>query len=126
MALKLSFAVLGIATAVMLTTAVSASAEAYKTADGTVVVTGLKPTQRYQIRTLSAQNKSGTRQDKTANHCGEVIVEKAATYKTLVVGSESFEPGSLAVKTHVKCKPPAAEAKMKPKGVVTATPPEPK
>lgn len=126
MSLKLSIAALGLTTAVTLATAASASAEAYKTAEGTVVVTGLKPTQRYQIRILNAQNKSGTRQDKTANHCGEVVVEKAANYKTLVVGSESFEPESLAVKTHVKCKPPAAEAKMKPKGVVTAKTPEPK
>lgn len=126
MSIKLLLSGIGMAAALILAQTASSFAEAYKTADGMVVVTGLKPTQRYQVRTLNAQNKSSTRQDKSANSCGEVVVEKAANYKMLVVGTETIDPAALAVKDHTKCKPPAATAKMQPKGVVTAKPPEAK
>lgn len=126
MSSQLSIRAIGVAALLTLAYATDGSAEAYKTSDGTVVVTGLTPAQRYQIRTLNAQDKSGTRQDKSANRCGEVVVEKAANYKTLVVGTETIEPASLAVKTHTKCKPNAPSAKMNPKGVVTAETPKPK
>ncbi len=106
--------------------AASAAADAYKTSDGTVVVTGLQPTQRYQIRTLNAQNKSGTRQDKSANRCGEVVVEKAANYITLAVGTETIDPASLPIKEHVKCKLLPPSGTMAPSGVVPATSPAPR
>lgn len=100
-------------------------ADAYKTNDGTVVVLGLAPTQRYQIRMLTAQNKSSSRQDKTANRCGEVVVEKAADYITLVVGAHSIDPAALSVKEHIKCRPLPSTNRMTPTGVVHATPPSP-
>ncbi|MBM4255311.1 MAG: hypothetical protein FJ147_05375 [Deltaproteobacteria bacterium] len=102
------------------------AADAYKTSDGTVVVTGLQPTERYQIRILTAQNKSSSRQDKSANRCGEVVVEKAADYITLVVGTETIDPASLPLKEHVKCKPLRSAQKWVPSGVVLATPPNPR
>jgi hypothetical protein len=99
--------------------------ETYKTADGTVVVTGLQPTQRYQIRMVDAQGKPGTRQDKSANSCGEVVVEKAATYQAMNVGTHSVDPASLPVKERVKCQRPAAHPGMQPKGVEIAKAPTP-
>ncbi len=126
MSMKCTLFHIGIAGLLTLTAVTLASAEAYKTSDGTVVVTGLEPTQRYQIRTLNAQNKSGTRQDKSANRCGEVVVEKAANYITLVVGTETIDPASLPVKEHVRCKPLPPSGTMSPSGVVPATPPKPR
>lgn len=123
MSCKFVIAATGIIAGLTLTMAANAATEAYKTSEGTVVVTGLTPSQRYQVRFLDVQNKSGTRQDKSANSCGEVVVEKAANYKTLVVGADSFDPQALAVKIHERCKPKPASATMQPKGVVPAKTP---
>jgi hypothetical protein len=100
-----------------------AAPEAFKTERGHVIVTGLTPTQRYQIRTLSAQDKPGTRQDKAANRCGEVVVEKAANYKRLVVGQVTIEPETLPTKTYERCQPKSSGATMQPTGVERATSP---
>ena len=104
-----------------------ALADAYKTSNGTVVVTGLQPTQRYQIRILTTQNKSTSLQDKSANRCGEVVVDKAANYiTTLVVGTETLDLASLPLKEHVKCPRLPSASKWTPSGVVLATPPAPR
>lgn len=119
--------VIGIVAACSLAVVGSAAAGAYKTADGAVVVTGLQPRQHYQIRMLDAQNKPGSRQGKLATACGDIVVDKAANYKVLVVGAESVEPSALPVKAYDKCPSPVpAEAKRQPKGVVTAKTPEPR
>ncbi|CAN1208816.1 hypothetical protein TUMEXPCC7403_01245 [Tumidithrix helvetica PCC 7403] len=121
--IRSAIATIAIATGLVLTNSAIAAAEAYKTSQGHVIVTGLTPTQRYQIRTVNAQNKPGTRQDKSANSCGEVVVEKAANYKTLVVGSISIDPATLPTQTYVKCKPRTVTPTMRPRGVVPATTP---
>jgi len=102
-----------------------AAIETYKTADGTVVVTGLQATRRYQIRMIDARGKPGTRQDKSANSCGEVVVEKASTYQAMNVGTHSIDPASLPLKERIKCQRPAAPAAMQPKGVEIAQSPTP-
>lgn len=123
---KFSISAIALSAALILTNSTTAFAQAYKTSKGAVVVTGLTPTQRYQIRTLSVENKPGSRQDKSANRCGEVVVEKADKYQTLVVGTETIDPATLPIQTYVRCAPKAPPAAMKPSGVVLATPPEPK
>lgn len=103
-----------------------ASAEAFQTNDGKVIVTGLKPTQRYQIRTLSMEDRPGTRQDKAANRCGEVVIEAATRYKKLTVGTETVEPASLPVQEYTRCRPQSpTSSRMQPTGVVRATTPQP-
>jgi hypothetical protein len=104
----------------------SAAPEAFKTERGHVIVTGLVPTQRYQIRTLSAKDVPGTRQDKAANRCGEVVIEKAANYKRLVVGQVDLEPATLPIKPYEKCKPQKSGATMQPTGVERAITPTPR
>ena len=100
-----------------------AAPAAFKTERGHVIVTGLTPTQRYQIRTLSAQDKPGTRQDKGANRCGEVVIEKAANYKRLVVGQVEIEPNTLPTNTYEKCQPRSSGTTMQPTGVERANTP---
>lgn len=100
-----------------------AAPAAFKTDRGHVIVTGLTPTQRYQIRTLSAQDKPSTRQDKAANRCGEVVIEKAANYKRLVVGKVAIEPATLPTKAYKRCQPRSSGTTMQPTGVERANTP---
>ncbi|AFY91688.1 hypothetical protein [Chamaesiphon minutus] len=123
MSTKFSIATMSIAAMLVLTnSAIATAAEAYKTSKGEVVVTGLTPTKRYQIRYINAQDKSGSRQDKSVNSCGEIVVDKADRYKVLIVGSENIDPASLETKPHERCKPKPNTTlrKMEPKGVEPA------
>lgn len=120
-----SISAISLATMLTLTHVVMA-AEAYKTAKGDVVVTGLTPTQRHQIRFVNDKGKSGTRQDKSVNSCGEIVVERAASYQTLVVGSETIDPATLETKTHVRCKPVRNIRTAEPSGVIRARTPQAK
>jgi hypothetical protein len=119
------FAISAISFATMLTLTHGAiAAEAYKTDRGDVVVTGLTPTQRYQIRFVSDKGKSGSRQDKSVNSCGEIVVQHAASYQALVVGSETIAPATLETKTHVRCKPVRKGKVVEPTGVIRARTPQ--
>jgi hypothetical protein len=95
-----------VAITAFLSTATSAisAAKAYKTEHGLVIVTGLTPTKRYQIRTLTVDGKAGSRLDKSADRCGEVIVERATNYKTLAVGSVTVDPAKIPTRTYKRCK----------------------
>ena len=124
--IQFSLSALAIAAVLLLSHSEIAAAEAFKTSKGEVVVTGLVPAQRYQIRTLSMDNKPGTRQDKSANRCGEVVVQSAARYQTLVVGTVTVDPATLPVQTYERCKPLTFSGSMKPTGVVEATMPKPR
>jgi predicted peptidase len=80
------------------------TAEVYKTSKGQVIVTGLTAKQNYPVKVVNAKSKSKNLKDKTANTCGEVTVDNAATYKSLVVGTETIDPATLTVKEHPRCK----------------------
>jgi hypothetical protein len=102
MSIKFPVSVLAIAT--MLTVAHSsiAAAEVYKTSTNQVVVTGLTPKQKYEVKTVTAKDKPGTRKV-TTNTCGEAIVSSATKYKSLVVGTETIDPTTLPTKVHARC-----------------------
>ena len=102
MSIKFPVSVLAIAT--MLTVAHSsiAAAEVYKTSTNQVVVTGLTPKQKYEVKTVSAKDKVGTRKV-TTNTCGEAVVTSATKYKSLVVGTETIDPTTLPTKAHPRC-----------------------
>lgn len=123
MSTKFSIATISIATILVLThSAIANAVEAYKTSKGEVVLTGLTPTKRYQVKYINAQDESGTRQSAYVNSCGEIIVQKADRYKTLIVGSENIDPSSLETKPLVRCKskPSKLLKKMEPQGVEPA------
>jgi hypothetical protein len=102
MSIKFPVSVLAIAT--MLTVAHSsiAAAEVYKTSTDRVVVTGLTPKQKYEVKTVSAKDKAGTRKV-TTNTCGEAVVSSATKYKSLTVGTETIDPTTLPTKVHARC-----------------------
>ncbi len=115
MSIKLPVSVLAIATLLTVTYGSIAAAEVYKTSTNQVVVTGLTAKQKYEIKTVSAKDKAGTRKA-TANTCGEAVISNATKYKSLVVGTETIDPTTLPTKVRARCT-----AKKTPK-VTTPTP----
>lgn len=104
MSIKFSISTVAIATFLTLTHGSIATAEVYKTSKDQVVVTGLTAKQKYPIKAVNAKNKPVTRKDVVANTCGEALIDGAAKYKSLVVGTETIDPATLTTKTHASCK----------------------
>ena len=124
MSIKFSISTIAIAAVLTLTHAAIATAEAYKTSKGQVVVTGLTAKQKYPIKGTNAKNKPVTRKDIAANTCGEALVDGAAKYKSLVVGTETIYPGTLSIREHARCKSKkTATAPKKKSATVTTTMP---
>ncbi len=103
MNIRFSIPTVAIAAFLVLSHSAIASAEVYKTSKGQVVVTGLTAKKSYPIQTVNAKDKPKTLKNKEANTCGEVTVDNAATYKSLVVGTEKIDPSTLSVKEHPRC-----------------------
>ena len=124
MSIKFSISTVAIAAVLTLTHAAIATAEAYKTSKDQVVVTGLTAKQKYPIKGTNAKNKPVTRKDIAANTCGEALVDGAAKYKSLVVGTETIDPGTLSIREHARCKSKkTATAPKKKSATVTTTMP---
>ena len=124
MSIKFSISTIAIAAVLTLTHAAIATAEVYKTSKGQVVVTGLTAKQKYPIKGTNAKNKPVTRKDIAANTCGEALVDGAAKYKSLVVGTETIDPATLSTREHAKCKSKkTAVAPKKKSATVTTTMP---
>jgi hypothetical protein len=102
MSIKFPVSVLAIATLLTVAHSSIAAAEVYKTSTNQVVVTGLTPKQKYEVKTVSAKDKAGTRKV-TTNTCGEAVVSSATKYKSLVVGTETIDPTTLSTKAHPRC-----------------------
>ena len=125
MSIKFSISTIAIAAVLTLTHAAIATAEVYKTSKDQVVVTGLTAKQKYPIKGTNAKNKPVTRKDIVANTCGEALVDGAAKYKSLVVGTETIDPATLSTREHAKCKSKktaAAAPKTKSATVTTTMP----
>jgi hypothetical protein len=98
----------GIATNVSLNVAQAQSVAAFKTAQGEVVVTGLKPGRLYGVTANTGAGYGVS--NITATACGEVIISKAAGFKQITINRQKIAPNSLPVKTYNKCTkslPPA-------------------
>ncbi len=124
MSIKFSISTVSIALLLTLSHASIAAAEAYKTSKGQVIVTGLTSQQKYPVQTVNTKNKSKKLKDKTANTCGEVTVDNATNYKSLVVGTEAIDPATLSIKTHARCngkKTATAKKVSKKKTITTVT-----
>ena len=102
MSIKFSISTITIAALLTLAHTSIATAEVYKTSKGQVIVTGLTSKQSYPVKTVNAKSKAGTR-NITANTCGEALIDGAAKYKSLVVGTETIEPATLTTKVHARC-----------------------
>ena len=121
MSIKFSISTIAIAAVLTLTHAAIATAEVYKTSKGQVVVTGLTAKQKYPIKGTNAKNKPVTRKDIAANTCGEALVDGAAKYKSLVVGTETIDPATLSIREHARCKSKKTAAAPKKKSATVTT-----
>jgi hypothetical protein len=128
MSIRSSIRTAAITAILMLSHSAIATAEVYKTSTGQVIVTDLTAKQSYPIQVVNAKNKGKKLKDKVANTCGEVTVDNAAKYKSLVVGTETIDPATLSTKVHPNCtkakKAPMTPATTPPTGIPTpaATP----
>jgi hypothetical protein len=123
MSFKFSIPTVAIAAFLTLAHGTIATAEVYKTGTNQVIVTGLTAKQKYPVQIVNAKNKSKKLKDKAANTCGEVTIDNATTYKSLVVGTETIDPTTLTTKTHARCnaKKSTVAKGSKKKNAATAT-----
>ena len=74
---------------------------AYKTAQGQVIFTGLKPG---RLNGVAANTGKGFGVSNiTSTACGEVIINKAADFKFIIVNRQKISPKSLPVKAYSAC-----------------------
>jgi hypothetical protein len=116
MSIRFSIPTVAITALLVLAHSAISSAEVYKTSNGQVVVTGLTAKQKYPIQAVNAKNKPAKRQAVTANTCGEALVDGAAKYKSLVVGTETIDPATLSTKAHPRCSAKKTATAPKKKG----------
>jgi hypothetical protein len=121
MSIRFSIPTVAITALLVLSHSAIASAEAYKTSNGQVVVTGLTAKQKYPIQAVNGKNKPAKRQDVIANTCGEALVDGAAKYKSLVVGTETIDPATLTTKAHPRCSAKKTATAPTKKGAAKAT-----
>jgi hypothetical protein len=103
MSIKFPISAVALATAFTLAYGAIATAEAYKTSTNQVVVTGLKAKQQYDVQATNAKGKVSKKKSATTNNCGEILINGAAKYKSLVVGTETIDPATLSTKVHARC-----------------------
>ena len=94
---------LAITAAVLLvaSTANAQSISAYRTAQGQVIVTGLKPGRLSGVAANTGKGFGVSNITSTA--CGEVVINKAADFKFLIVNRQKFTPKSLPLKAYAAC-----------------------
>lgn len=97
-------------------TANAQSISAYRTAQGQIIVTGLKPGRLNGVAANSGRGFGVSNITSTA--CGEVIINKAADFKYIIVNRQKINPKSLPVKTYAACTkslPAAPKTPIKPR-----------
>jgi hypothetical protein len=82
-------------------TANAQSVTAYKTAQGQVIVTGLKPGRLHGVAANTGKNVGVSNITSTA--CGEVIINKAADFTFVIINRQKINPKSLPIKTYTVC-----------------------
>jgi uncharacterized membrane protein len=90
--------------ATILLTASTVSAEdlsAYRTPQGQVIVTGLKPRRLYGV--VANTGKGYGVNNFSSTPCGEIIIDKAASYAQLTINRQKILPKSLPIKTRGQC-----------------------
>ena len=90
--------------ATTLLTVSSANAQgvtAYKTAQGQVIITGLKPGRLHGVAANTGKGFGVSNITSTA--CGEVVINKAADFKFIIVNRQKINPKSLPTKAYTAC-----------------------
>jgi hypothetical protein len=78
--------------------------QSFKTPKDQVVVTGLQPKKKYEVKYRNAAGREGQRKVET-NSCGVAVVAKAAGFQSLSIEGQQIQPATLETKNHSRCKP---------------------
>jgi hypothetical protein len=78
-----------------------AAVDAYKTPQGQVVVTGLTPGRSHGV--VANTGKGYGVKNFIADACGEIAIDKAAGFTSIMVSKKRFSPKSLTTKAYNKC-----------------------
>jgi hypothetical protein len=81
-----------------------AALQSFKTPKDQVVVTGLQPKKKYEVKYRNAAGREGRRKVE-ANSCGIAVLAKAAGFQSLSIEGQQIQPATLETKTHNRCKP---------------------
>jgi hypothetical protein len=101
----MKFLALGSAIALLSILSPAATAlQSFKTAKDQVVVTGLQPKKKYEVKYRNAAGREGHRKVET-NSCGEAVLAKTAGFQSLLIEGQQIQPATLETKTHNRCKP---------------------
>jgi hypothetical protein len=74
----------------------------YKTAKNQLIMTGLKPGKLYGVIATTTKNGYGVK-NFTANACGEVVIEQAGGFKSLMINRKKIIVQNLATKATTPC-----------------------
>jgi hypothetical protein len=88
-------------TFVVASSAAAQAVEAYKTAQGQVVVTGLVPGRSHGV--LANTGKGFGVKNFVSTACGEIVIDQAASFVSITVNKKKFAPRSLSVKAYKQC-----------------------
>jgi ABC-type tungstate transport system permease subunit len=85
--------------------------ESYLSTKGQLVITGLQPKQKIEVKYKTHNGRTGQRQV-TANRCGEALVSKAGKYQSVVIdhhnigtiNNQEIMVGGLKIQEHPRCR----------------------
>jgi hypothetical protein len=90
-------------TSALAQTNLSLTSTSYKTPKLQVVITGLRPLQKYEFQYKNAQGRVGQRRVK-ANACGEAAIAKAATFQSLSLDGQEIPLSTIPSKERSRCR----------------------
>jgi hypothetical protein len=88
-------------TFVVASSAAAQAVEAYKTAQGQVVVTGLVPGRSHGV--VANTGKGYGVKNFVSTACGDIVIDRAASFASITVNKKKFAPNSLSVKAYTQC-----------------------
>jgi hypothetical protein len=90
-----------ILTTLFASSAAAQAVDAYKTPQGQVVVTGLAPGRSHGV--VANTGKSFGVKNFVATACGEIVIDRAASFTSITVSKKKFAPKSLGTKAYTQC-----------------------
>jgi hypothetical protein len=88
-------------TSLFASSAAAQAVDAYKTPQGQVVVTGLAPGRSHGV--VANTGKSYGVKNFVATACGDIVIDRAASFTSIMVSKKKFTPKSLSTKAYTQC-----------------------
>jgi hypothetical protein len=88
-------------TSLFASSAAAQAVDAYKTPQGQVVVTGLAPGRSHGVVANTGQGYGV--KNFVATACGDIVIDRAASFASIMVNKKKFVPKSLSTKAYNQC-----------------------